>query len=208
MKNGILLALAFSSLTLAGSFSFAADDCSAQAIIQATNRAYKEQPDTQGKLWGTQLCTKDTKGSAKVAGKLVTFNCFNSCALVVSAILKEAGCQVNVTSSASSIWNALRRLKLEKTGQNAFMPSERQRAGCVIGMNSNQTGGKDRLVLPGKSGPKVAFRHVAIATSGSGYIDNYSLTNTPKIDYNGFFDWTKYADSYQYDKFIYLCPTN
>ena len=97
---------------------------------------------------------------------------------------------------------------LKQAGQVQFIASEKQRAGCVIGMNSNKIGGKDRLVLPGKSGPNVAFRHVAIATGGSGYVDNYSLTDTPKIDYNGVFDWTKYADSYLYDKFIYLCPVN
>lgn len=204
MKKGIFLALNSSLKLLAGailSLSVAstsqAANCSARDITAAANQALAQQTDSAGKLWGTQICNSATTANG--------FKCYNSCALVVSAILKKAGCPVSITASASGLWDKVRGLKIG--GKKAFEASEKQHAGCVIGMNSSKTGGQGRLTLPGKSGPNVAFRHVAIATGKRSYIDNYSRTNTPKIDNNSPLDITSYVDAYQYDDFIYLCPT-
>lgn len=204
MRRSFICALIYCGLLT--SYSAQAVSCSADSITQAAMDAYNQQADSAGKLWGTTICNQGTTKTVTVGPITQTFMCFNACALVVSSILKKAGCSVGITDSASAIWNQVKTLKVG--GKLAFQPSAQQKKGCIIGMNSKKAGGTARLTLPGKSGGGVSFRHVAVSVGRSAYIDNKSNTSTPIVDYNGFFDWTKYHDWLQYESFIYLCPVN
>ena len=165
--------------------AFASGKCSASRIVHFASIAQNSVQN--GRLWGHRICDSATKAHG--------YLCYNGCARVVSSILRKAGCHVSYTSSASAVWNRMKRY---------FEPSPRQRAGCIIGFNSRNTGRAGRLSLPGHGGGSVAFRHVAIAVGSWSYVDNESRANRLTIATNRGFG--KLVDRVVYEAPLFLCP--
>lgn len=173
----------------------AASNCTAESIAATAEKAYRIGADSNGKLFGTQVCTSATTARG--------FKCFNGCARVVSAILKKAGCGNSITNSAGTIWNWAKKKK--KRGKKLFKVSSSQGKGCILGLNGSW--GKSKigaLTVPGQKSRLVPFRHVAVAVDSWAYVDNESRRNKAKIAMNR--SGGVLADIVMYESPLYLCP--
>jgi hypothetical protein len=146
-------------------------DCSTDAIIHYALQA----PDTfkyekSGLLYGIKTHTPATR----IATRFWDMPGFNSCALVVYAILKRAGCRwARYTANAKAIYDMAFRA--------GWKPTDTQRGGCIVAWNSRWEGDRARigsLQKQVKSG-STAFRHVGITTGSWMAVDNSSWRSRP-----------------------------
>jgi hypothetical protein len=146
-------------------------DCSPDAIVHYALQA----PDSfryekSGLLYGVKTHTPATR----LTTRYWDMPGFNSCALVVYAILKEAGCRwARYTANAKAIYDMAYRAGWEPTGT--------QRPGCIVAWNSRWEGDRARigsLQKQVKAG-STAFRHVGITTGSWMAVDNSSWRSRP-----------------------------
>lgn len=163
-------------------------NCSRKAIVYYAEKA----PDVfnaekRGLLYGIKTHTADTRVNDMPG--------YNSCALVVHAILRRAGCKwAKWTQDAKAIY--------DMAYKNGWRPSDTQEGGCIVAWNSQEPGNRPRIGRDkdaAKDRPrKVLYRHVGIATGSWWSIDNTSYLSRPSggITYRPF----------RYDDPIFLCP--
>jgi hypothetical protein len=146
-------------------------DCSPNAIVHYALRAPDSfKYENSGLLYGVKTHTPATR----LTTRYWDMPGFNSCALVVYAILKEAGCRwARYTANAKAIYDMAYRAGWEPTGT--------QRAGCIVAWNSRWEGNRARigsLQKQVKAGG-TAFRHVGITTGSWMAVDNSSWRSRP-----------------------------
>lgn len=164
-------------------------DCSPEAIIYYAEKA----PDVfdiekGGLLYGIKTHTPDTRVNDMPG--------YNSCALVVHAILRKAGCKwAKWTQDAKAIY--------DMAYDNGWRPSDTQEGGCLVAWNSQEAGPRARIGraikdADGERPRTVLYRHVGIATGSWWSMDNTSFLSRPTagITYRPF----------RYDPPIFLCP--
>ena len=163
-------------------------NCSPDAIVYYAEKA----PDVfnmakGGLLYGVKTHTADTRVNDMPG--------YNSCALVVHAILRRAGCKwAKWTQDAKAIYDI--------AYDNGWRPSDTQEGGCLVAWNSQEPGSRPRIGRGkdvSKDRPRrVLYRHVGIATGSWWSIDNTSYFSRPSagITYRPF----------RYDPPIFLCP--
>lgn len=165
-------------------------DCSPDTIIHYALRA----PDAfsyekSGMLYGVKTHTPATR----INTRFWDMPGFNSCALVVYAILKRAGCRwARYTANAKAIYDMAYRA--------GWKPSNTQRAGCIVAWNSRWQGERARigsLQKQVKAG-STAFRHVGITTGSWMAVDNSSWRSRP----TRFFTYRPLV----YEAPFFLCP--
>lgn len=146
-----------------------AADCSRKAIIYYAERAPANfEKDKKGLLYGVTTHTPETNVWGLPG--------FNSCALVVYAILKQAGCSwVKRTANAKALYDSVY--------DQGWRPPEKQEAGCLVAWNSRWKGTKARIGQ-GEHRQKtktggVLFRHVGITTGSWMAVDNNSVLSRP-----------------------------
>lgn len=146
-------------------------DCSPDAIVHYALQA----PDSfryekSGLLYGVKTHTPATR----LTTRYWDMPGFNSCALVVYAILKKAGCRwARYTANAKAIYDMAYQAGWEPTGT--------QRPGCIVAWNSRWEGDRARigsLQKQVKAG-STAFRHVGITTGSWMAVDNSSWRSRP-----------------------------
>jgi len=165
-------------------------DCSPEAIIHYARKAPGAfDADQKGMLYGVRTHTPATR----LTTRYWDMPGFNSCALVVYAILKRAGCGwAKYTANAKSIYDMADR--------NGWRPSRDQIGGCMVAWNSRWEGKRRRIgarqkqVHPGTT----LFRHVGIATGSWLSVDNNSWLSRPTT----FFTFRPIS----YEEPIFLCP--
>jgi hypothetical protein len=160
-------------------------DCSTESIVHYAGLAPSVfEKDKKGLLYGVETHTPATR-VWKIPG-------FNSCALVVYAIMKRAGCGwVKYTASAKELYDNI--------AARGWRPTDTQRAGCLVAWNSYWEGGRERLGGRDKRRKGgTLFRHVGITTGKWLSVDNTSSLSRPST----FFTWRPY----RYETPIYLCP--
>jgi hypothetical protein len=177
------------------SFAQAADqpqaDCSPEAIVHYAQRAPGVfEAEKNGLLYGVRTHTPATR----LTTRYWDMPGFNSCALVVYAILKRAGCQwARYTANAKAIYDMASR-------RGGWRPSETQRGGCLVAWNSRWKGSRARIGTTQKqtTGGSTLFRHVGIATGSWLSVDNSSWRSRPRtfITFRPVF----------YEPPIFLCP--
>jgi hypothetical protein len=160
-------------------------DCSTEAIVHYAALAPSVfEKDKKGLLYGVETHTPATR-VWNIAG-------FNSCALVVYAIMKRAGCDwVKYTASAKALYDNI--------AGRGWRPTNTQRAGCLVAWNSRWKGDRERL--GGREERRkggTLFRHLGITTGKWLAVDNTSALSRPST----FFTWRPY----RYESPIYLCP--
>lgn len=146
-------------------------DCSPEAIVHYALEAptafkYKRK----GLLYGVKTHTPATR----LTTRFWDMPGFNSCALVVYAILKRAGCGwARYTANAKAIYDMAYRA--------GWKPSSRQRGGCIVAWNSRWEGDRARIGSLQKQvkGGSTAFRHVGITTGSWMSVDNSSWRSRP-----------------------------
>jgi hypothetical protein len=160
-------------------------DCSTQAIVHYAAMAPSVfEKDKKGLLYGVETHTPATR-VWKIPG-------FNSCALVVYAIMKRAGCDwVKYTASAKALYDNI--------AARGWRPSDTQRAGCLVAWNSRWKGDRERLggAEERRKGGTL-FRHLGITTGSWLSVDNTSALSRPST----FLTWRPY----RYETPTYLCP--
>jgi hypothetical protein len=165
-------------------------DCSREAIIhyaQAAPSAF--EGDKQGLLYGVQTHTPETR----VKTRYWDMPGFNSCALVVHAILKRAGCGwARYTADAKAIY--------DMAYGAGWRPSLVQQGGCMVAWNSKSAGSRSRIGDTQKQSRRgsTRFRHVGIATGALLSVDNTSWLSRPTT----FLTFRPIA----YEPPIFLCP--
>ncbi len=167
-----------------------APDCSPDAIVHYARKA----PDVfeigkRGLLYGVETHTPATR----VTTRYWDMPGFNSCALVVYAILKRAGCSwAKYTANAKGIY--------DMAAQSGWRPSTSQRGGCMVAWNSRWDGSRARIGRGGKqgNGGGTLFRHVGIATGSWLSVDNSSWLGRPTT----FFTYRPVI----YESPMFLCP--
>lgn len=163
-------------------------NCSPKALVYYAEQAPANfQIEKSGLLYGVKTHTSATR-VADMPG-------YNSCALVVYAILKKAGCKwAKYTASAKAIY--------DNAYKQGWRPSERQKPGCIVAWNSKQTGPRPRIGSGKhrKSHLKtgVLFRHVGITTGTWMAMDNTSYFSRPY----GFIT----TRPIRYEPPLFLCP--
>lgn len=165
-------------------------NCSVESIVYYADQApYVFDPAKRGLLYGVKTHTKATRVEDMPG--------FNSCALVVHAILKKAGCKwAKYTADAKQMYDL--------AWEQGWRPSKVQKAGCLVAWNSIEEGWRPRIgkgdhVNPDKK-KGVKFRHLGISTGDWMTIDNTSYFSrpTPGITYRPI----------RYEPPLYLCPTD
>jgi hypothetical protein len=159
-------------------------DCSRESIIHYASLAPSAfEKDKKGLLYGVETHTPATRVK-NVPG-------FYSCALVVYAILKKAGCDwVKYTADAKAIYDMV--------AAKGWRKADRQEGGCVVAWNSRSQGGRGRIGRDENRRGGVLFRHVGVTTGGWMSVDNTSFLSRPLA----FFTWRPY----RYEWPIFLCP--
>ena len=117
---------------------------------------------------------------------------FNSCALVVHAILKRAGCEwAKYTADAKAIY--------DMAYGAGWRPSAAQEAGCIVAWNSKSEGSRSRIGDRQKQTRRgtTRYRHVGIATGALLSVDNTSWLSRP----TAFFTFRPIT----YERPIFLC---
>jgi hypothetical protein len=160
-----------------------AADCSPASIAHYAWRAtFVFERDRKGLLYGVETHTPVTRVGS-TPGVL-------SCALVVHAILKRAGCGwAKYSPDAKAVYD----MALGKGWQRR----ETQEPGCIVACNSRQEG--RRPAIDRSEGPRtVQFRHVGITTGRWLAVDNTSALSRPLP----FFTWRPY----RYQSPTFICP--
>jgi hypothetical protein len=165
-------------------------DCSRQAIIHYASEAPNAfEADKGGRLYGVQTHTPATR----VTTRYWDMPGFNSCALVVYAILKQSGCRwARYTADAKAIY--------DQAYAAGWTPSATQEGGCIVAWNSRWDGDRSRIgdrQQQSRSG-STRFRHVGIATGSWLSVDNSSWLGRP----TRFFTFRPIL----YERPIFLCP--
>jgi hypothetical protein len=158
-------------------------NCSREAIIHYAWQAPTVfEMDKKGLLYGVETHTPATR-MGNIPG-------FNSCALVVYAILKRAGCTwLKYTADAKGVF--------DMAVARGWRRTDRQEGGCIVAWNSREEGKKPAIGRDGR-GERVLFRHVGITTGNWLAMDNTSLLSRPQP----FITWR----AYKYTSPMYLCP--
>jgi hypothetical protein len=159
-------------------------DCSRASIIHyATQAPAVFEKEKKGLLYGVETHTAATRVK-NVPG-------FYSCALVVYAVLKRAGCDwVKYTPDARAIY--------DMAAAKGWRKAARQEGGCIVAWNSRQQGSRGRIGRDETKRGGVLFRHVGITTGGWMSVDNTSFLSRPQE----FFTWRPW----RYEWPIFLCP--
>ncbi|MGD9714874.1 MAG: hypothetical protein AB7V46_22865 [Thermomicrobiales bacterium] len=163
-------------------------DCSRKAIaFYASIAPGKFHIEKKGLLFGVRTHT-DATAVNDMPG-------YNSCALVVHAILQKAGCHwARRTANAKAIYDMAYR--------EGWRPSSTPTGGCLVAWNSQAEGNLPRIgrgvhVDPmQKSG--VLFRHVGLMTSSWWSVDNTSFLSRPSGGIS--------LRPFRYQSPMYLCP--
>ncbi len=163
-------------------------NCSNDAVVYYATRAPKDFKKKQkGLLYGVRTHTAATR-VRDMPG-------YNSCALVVYAILKRAGCRwVKRTANARSMY--------DMAYKHGWRPTETQRAGCLVAWNSRFDGKLPRIGRGTHRDPArksgVLYRHLGITTGAWMAVDNTSVLSEP----------TAYITSrpIRYETPLFLCP--
>jgi hypothetical protein len=167
-----------------------AADCSREAIIHYASAAPSAfEAGKNGLLYGVQTHTPETR----LKTRYWDMPGFNSCALVVHAILKQAGCGwAKYTADAKAIY--------DMAFGAGWRPSAAQQGGCMVAWNSKWTGSRSRIGDRQKQTRRgnTRFRHVGIATGSLLSVDNTSWLSRPTT----FFTFRPIA----YEPPIFLCP--
>jgi len=165
-------------------------DCSPEAIVHYARQApNKFEIEKNGLLYGVRTHTPETR----VSTRYWDMPGFNSCALVVYAILKKAGCGwAKYTANAKAIY--------DMAYKGGWRPSDTQRGGCMVAWNSRWEGSRARIGTAQKQtkGGNTRFRHVGIATGSWLSVDNSSWLGRPTT----FLTFRPLA----YQAPIFLCP--
>lgn len=163
-------------------------DCSREAIIRSAELAPELfEKEKNGLLYGVRTHTAATR--------VKNMPGYNSCALVVYAILKKAGCGwVRRTANAKALYDMAWR--------RGWRPSETQNGGCLVAWNSRWEGkrariGRGRHVDPSKKGG-VYNRHLGVTTGSWMSVDNTSIFSAPSA-----FIVNR---PIRYEAPLYLCP--
>lgn len=147
-------------------------DCSPEAIIHYAKAAPDDfQYEKRGLLYGVRMHTPATR----LTTRYWDMPGYNSCALVVYAILKKAGCRwAKRTANAKAIYDMA-----SKAGWKA---SNTQKGGCIVAWNSRWTGSRARIGTLQKQvkNGSTAFRHVGITTGAWLAVDNNSWRSRPR----------------------------
>lgn len=159
-------------------------DCSRGSIVHYASLAPGAfEKDKKGLLYGVETHTAATRVGS-IPG-------FYSCALVVYAILKRAGCDwVKYTPDAKALYDMV--------AAKGWRRAESQEAGCVVAWNSRWEGKRGRIGRDENRRGGVLFRHVGVTTGGWMAVDNTSFLSRPQQ----FFTWRPY----RYEGPIFLCP--
>ncbi len=159
-------------------------NCSRESIIHyATLAPSVFEKDKKGLLYGVETHTPATRVK-DVPG-------FYSCALVVYAILKKAGCDwMKYTADAKAIYDMV--------AAKGWRKAARQEGGCIVAWNSRSQGKRGRIGRDQSPGGSVLFRHVGVTTGGWMSVDNTSFLSRPQE----FFTWRPW----RYEWPIFLCP--
>jgi hypothetical protein len=168
----------------------ASADCSEQAIIDTAKAApYAFEADKKGLLYGIETHTPETR----VTTRYWDMPGFNSCALVVYAILKKAGCKwARYTANAKAVY--------DMAYEAGWRPATEQRGGCMVAWNSKWQGTRQRIgdrQKQGRSG-STRFRHVGITTGAWLSVDNSSWMSRPTTFFT--------IRPVTYERPIFLCP--
>jgi hypothetical protein len=166
-------------------------DCSREAIVHYAKAAPSVfEGDKKGLLYGVQTHTPETR----MMTRYWDMPGFNSCALVVYAILKRAGCPwAKYTADAKAIY--------DMANDAGWRPSTVQEGGCMVAWNSKSDGPRARIGDKQKQSRRgnTRFRHVGIATGNLLSVDNTSWLSRPTT----FFTFRPII----YEPPIFLCPT-
>jgi hypothetical protein len=160
-----------------------APDCSREAIAHYAWRApFVFERDRKGLLYGVETHTAVTR-VGNTPGVL-------SCALVVHAILKRAGCGwAKYSPDAKAVY--------DMALAGGWRRTNTQEPGCIVAWNSRQEG--KRPPIDRSEGPRsVRFRHVGITTGRWLAVDNTSSLSRPLP----FFTWRPY----RYQTPTFICP--
>ncbi len=163
-------------------------NCSKEAIIYYADRAPSVfQKEKKGLLYGVRTHTKATRVDDMPG--------YNSCALVVYAILKKAGCRwMRRTANAKSIY--------DMAYKRGWRPSTVQNGGCLVAWNSRWEGKRARIGRGAHVDPTkkrgVLFRHIGITTGPWVSVDNTAIYSEPSA-----FIMVR---PIRYDPPMYLCP--
>ena len=167
-----------------------AADCSREAIVHYAKAAPSAfEPDKQGLLYGVKTHTPETR----LKTRYWDMPGFNSCALVVHAILKRAGCGwAKYTADAKAIYDLAYGA--------GWRPSSAQEGGCIVAWNSKWDGTRSRIGDRQKQTRRgsTRFRHVGVATGTLLSVDNTSWLSRP----TAFFTFRPIT----YERPIFLCP--
>jgi hypothetical protein len=173
-----------------GGSEAAPQDCSRESIIAYARAAPSAfDPGKKGLLYGVQTHTPETR----IATKYWDMPGFNSCALVVYAILKKAGCGwARYTANAKEIYDMA-----HKAG---WQPTDTQEGGCMVAWNSKWGGTRARIGDRQKQSPRgsTRFRHVGITTGTWLSVDNSSWLSRPTTFFT--------IRPISYEPPIFLCP--
>jgi hypothetical protein len=165
-------------------------DCSTETIVHYAKKAPGSfEAGKKGLLYGVKTHTPETR----VATRYWDMPGFNSCALVVYAILKQAGCAwAKYTANAREIYDMAYR--------SGWRPSTTQKPGCMVAWNSRKAGDRDRIGVAQKQAKpgRTAYRHVGIATGAWLSVDNSSVFSRPTT----YFTFRPIT----YSSPIFLCP--
>ena len=167
-----------------------AADCSREAIVHYANAAPSAfEADKGGLLYGVKTHTPETR----VKTRYWDMPGFNSCALVVYAILKQAGCGwAKYTADAKAIYDMAHGA--------GWRPSTVQEGGCMVAWNSKSEGSRSRIGDRQKQARRgnTRYRHVGIATGTLLSVDNTSWLSRP----TAYFTFRPIT----YERPIFLCP--
>lgn len=146
-------------------------NCSPEALIHYAKAAPASfKYEKKGLLYGVKTHTSATR----LKTRFWDMPGFNSCALVVYAILKKAGCRwAHYTANAKAIYDMAYRA--------GWKPTNSQRGGCIVAWNSRWSGGRARIGTLQKQvkNGSTAFRHVGITTGSWMSVDNSSWRSRP-----------------------------
>ena len=158
-------------------------DCSREAIIRYAWLAPASfEREKKGLLYGVETHTSATRVGNNPGE--------NSCALVVYAILKKAGCGwVKYTADAKGIY--------DMAVAKGWRPADSQEGGCIVAWNSLPDGPRPAIGREEGMG-RVLFRHVGITTSRWLSVDNTASLSRPLP----FITWRPY----RYRSPTFLCP--
>jgi hypothetical protein len=165
-------------------------DCSHAAIVHYARQAPGAfEAGQKGMLYGVKTHTPETRA----AMRYWDMPGFNSCALVVYAILRKAGCEwAKYTADAKAIY--------DMAFKNGWRPAKIQEGGCMVAWNSKWEGQRAKIgdVQKQTKRGRTRFRHVGITTGSWLVVDNNSWLSRPTT----FIAYRPIV----YEPPIFLCP--